>query len=1038
MPDIHVDAIRPYVPSSDIDWEAASLELTPWLDHKDDAIQREFHRFIRRDIQGFLIGFMYLVGASIYKPLRILDNGDLYFMNIIASALAGALFVPDAILHLFFDNTARVAQVRSLLQVLLPIAGVITTTASTDIGYSRCEFTTDWFAAIGLPRPELTAERIGLFCDAAISPYVTVTVTLAIAAIVTPPKAIWLSITVMIALLIVSRFLGTFPNETPEQLAVRIAMYAAVFISVVGIMLLRFKLVVTQFHQAVQVAKSSRKAEREAQEVDLLLCAMVPISALMRLSAGETVLDYTDEATVLFSDMVQFTAWSSKRSAQEVVRMLNVLCVEFDLAAEKHGIEKIKTIGDAYWAVSGLPDSHHNHASVMCEFASTMLTIVDEQNVKHPEWHGVQLRIGVHSGELWGGILGTQQLSYEVFGVTNTVAEECEKNGVPGRLVISNTTRAAALLFNERHVQTHKSFIHDGIEYELFIVRRDVFDTVQRSERSPVFSPKTRNSDTPLGDGFSDSGRKLSLSMSQLSASKRSAGLHDVEHRKMREKFLKKQAEKNAEMEIEQTLEDIEDRYSTRRWNWCLMGFSDPEVEAQYLRFVAKLQLPLRRFSRVATLLLIAVIVFSIGLEDGSYSIGSAVCFPLATATVLLDFGLSFKETTDPRIQAALHNVAVIVIALAAGLVPAGSSVATNDITYLHPPLTLFLSVGNVGLVPVASLVLFNMCVYVPVMIAMIWRTVLISGNTLVMMQTNVTFLYMMFVIEKQYRRQFLERQVAQHFEASHAQRRMQRAGVLKAIVPAHVIDPLMLWMGDGMDIHKSMVETYDRLCVGFIKLSAPTGHASDGSVDGENLFNGIHREKHEWLTVAIAAVDKILQKYPAVVKIKTIGENVMIAGPLDAKYTVAQMADQALAAVSELRSLTTITVGFHCGPIVGAILGTNRLCFDIFGDSVNTASRAMSTGGVGDVTVTAEFYEAFIGAEEHVESIRTEPDEILTSPQSPKAFVEEMDDMSFFHCCQGVAFSEPVERIAKGKGAVQMRTVTKFPIVQIAENSSM
>ena len=143
-------------------------------------------------------------------------------------------------------------------------------------------------------------------------------------------------------------------------------------------------------------------------------------------------------------------------------------------------------------------------------------------------------------------------------------------------------------------------------------------------------------------------------------------------------------------------------------------------------------------------------------------------------------------------------------------------------------------------------------------------------------------------------------------------------------------------------------------------------------------------------------------------------------------------MADQTIAAVSELRSLTTITVGLHCGPIVGAILGTNRLCFDIFGDSVNTASRAMSTGGVGDVTVTAEFFEAFLVTSSTDCEENPNRHHLAPAP-SPIATIEHNDVLDS-HYCQGVAFSEPVERIAKGKGVVQMRTVTKFPIVRIAE----
>ena len=395
---------------------------------------------------------------------------------------------------------------------------------------------------------------------------------------------------------------------------------------------------------------------------------------------------------------------------------------------------------------------------------------------------------------------------------------------------------------------------------------------------------------------------------------------------------------------------------------------------------------------------------------------------------LFVDFGLSFKEDSDPQIQVALHNIAVTLVVLAAGLVPAGSSVATNDITYVYSPLIVFVFIGNTGLVPIAALVLFNMNVFVPVMTAMIWRTVLISANITLLYSGSLSIMVWMVIDEKLYRRQFLEHQVAQHFNRKHAQRHEQLASLLKTIVPAHVIDPLMLWMGEGMDTKKSMVQSYDMICVGFIELSAPTSaeHSQeDGPITGETAGDS-HDEHHVWLIAAIQAVDKILQKYPAVVKIKTIGEKVMLAGPFDPQYTVAQAADQAIAIVSELRFLTSISVGLHCGPIVGAILGTNRLCFDIFGDSVNTASRAMSTGGDGDATVTAEFFEVF------TEARQVENCHAPTPTGSPNVKINQAayDENSlhkrpFF--CRDVQFSEPIERVAKGKGVIYMRTVTQF-----------
>ena len=434
MAKLNLNLISSYAPSPWVNWEAASLKLTPWMDHEDPIVQAEFNRFVRRDLAVLVTGAMFCGGSVLYQPLGFFDNGNLFFMNIIASITSGICFIGDALLHLTQENTARVSQVRTVLQVLLPMTFTLTTSTSTELGYSTlCEGTQDLYKLIGLPRPDVTTQRVELFCKSVINAFPIVTMSSVLVAFVIPVKVLWLPYVFMFLLLAISRPLGAFPEETGIELFIRIVIFFAICFTSAVLLWQRFVLVVKQFHQAIDVVKSSRKAEREAEEVDLLLCAMVPVSALMRLSAGETVLDHTTEATVLFSDMVQFTAWSSKRTAQQVVSMLNTLCVEFDFHAELRGVEKVKTIGDAYWAVTGLPDSCDDHASRMVEFGNGMLDIVEEQNKRHPEWNRVQIRIGIHSGDLWGGILGKQQLSYEVFGMTSAIAEEVEKGGVASR-----------------------------------------------------------------------------------------------------------------------------------------------------------------------------------------------------------------------------------------------------------------------------------------------------------------------------------------------------------------------------------------------------------------------------------------------------------------------------------------------------------------------------------------------------------------------------------------------------------------------------
>jgi adenylate cyclase len=142
---------------------------------------------------------------------------------------------------------------------------------------------------------------------------------------------------------------------------------------------------------------------------------------------------------VLFADLVGFTELSRKLRAGDVVDLLNDLFSRFDSLAERHGAERIKTIGDAYMAAAGLSDNRGDHVASIADLALDMRKAFGEF-CRHRDL-ALKLRIGVHSGEVVAGVIGKQKFAYDLWGDTVNVASRMESNGVPGEIQISAETR---------------------------------------------------------------------------------------------------------------------------------------------------------------------------------------------------------------------------------------------------------------------------------------------------------------------------------------------------------------------------------------------------------------------------------------------------------------------------------------------------------------------------------------------------------------------------------------------------------------------
>jgi len=169
-----------------------------------------------------------------------------------------------------------------------------------------------------------------------------------------------------------------------------------------------------------------------------LLLNILPAQIVDRINDGEELIaDRFDDVTILFSDLVGFSEISSKLNANELVEDLNLLFSRFDQLAMKNGVEKVKTIGDAYMVVSGLPTPREDHTDACLRMALDMRQALIETNdeLSFP----FNIRVGIHSGPAVAGIIGTHKFVYDVWGATVNVASRYESYSKPGEIHVSAT-----------------------------------------------------------------------------------------------------------------------------------------------------------------------------------------------------------------------------------------------------------------------------------------------------------------------------------------------------------------------------------------------------------------------------------------------------------------------------------------------------------------------------------------------------------------------------------------------------------------------
>jgi adenylate cyclase len=203
----------------------------------------------------------------------------------------------------------------------------------------------------------------------------------------------------------------------------------------------QFEEVVARVNTQLELKRAREELRVMREKADALLLNILPQSIAERLKNGErNLVEHFPEATILFCDIVGFTQFATEMKPSELVDLLNHVFTLIDGLVDEFGLEKVKTVGDAYMVSGGVPDPRPDHAAAVAGFALKLQDSIPK--LWSRDSLPLQLRVGIHSGPVVAGVIGEKRIAYDLWGDTVSTASRMESRGETGRIQISPDTRA--------------------------------------------------------------------------------------------------------------------------------------------------------------------------------------------------------------------------------------------------------------------------------------------------------------------------------------------------------------------------------------------------------------------------------------------------------------------------------------------------------------------------------------------------------------------------------------------------------------------
>ncbi|XP_028252460.1 adenylate cyclase type 3-like isoform X2 [Parambassis ranga] len=724
-----------------------------------------------------------------------------------------------------------------------------------------------------------------------------------------------------------------------------------------------------------------------------------------------------ENVSILFADIVGFTQLSSACSAQELVKLLNELFARFDKLAAEHHQLRIKILGDCYYCICGLPDFREDHAA--CSIMMGLAMVEAISYVREKTQTEVDMRVGVHTGTVLGGVLGQKRWQFDVWSTDVTLANKMESGGIPGRVHISQTTKDS--LHGEFDLEEGNGgerceyLLEKGIETWLVLVAKD--------------KPKVLNGNAPPALTSRSSNQLINTTATNGNTVPHQST--PTESRQERNKAVEEQVintrlqQELLERESQQIMKDnqinpislrfvdgkLEEHYSSEKekrsgaaFCCCIIVlffitamevFIDPLLVVNYVTFA------------VGQVLLLILTVCSL-----------AAIFPRMFSKKLVSFSMWIDRTRWARNTWAMAAIFVLTMAVIADML---SCVPPSLRIFNSTSGPMLESLGDRGcaenpkhysfmavmaLIATAMLVQVSHLIKLGLMILVVtatgavniyswrdiydlydyiqfasYRTSIVPSKYLMTMMIIVMMIGFYFFarhLERQSRKMFLWKVGVHDQKEKVFEMRRWNEALVTNMLPEHVAKH---FLGSKKRDEELYSQSYEEIGVMFASIPNFSDFYTEEGINNGGL------ECLRILNEIISDFDSLLdrEEFRFITKIKTIGSTYMAASGLTPESNtngysnrkledqslverwqhLSDLADFALAMKVTLNNLNKqsfnnfmLRIGLNKGGVLAGVIGARKPHYDIWGNTVNVASRMESTGVMGNIQVVEDCYD--------------------------------------------------------------------------------